>query len=173
LDDIIMRLVDIAYAMPFEPLAIVLLSFLPPSIWTIILVVSLLMWRAPTRVIRAQVLSLSQRPFVKAAKISGASHTRILFYHIAPHVLPLSLVYASSSFGWAILAEASVSFLGFGDPSAMSWGKMLHYAFMSGAVRVAWWWAIPPGLCITFVVASVFFISRAYEEIIIPKLKKP
>lgn len=172
IDDIIMRIVDVAYAMPFEPLAIVLLSFLPPSIWTIILVVSLLMWRSPTRVVRAQVLSLSKRPFVKAARIAGASNSRIIFYHIAPHILPLSFVYASSAFGWAILAEASVSFLGFGDPTALSWGKMLHYAFMSGAVRVAWWWAIPPGICITLVVASVFFISRGYEEVIIPKLKK-
>ena len=171
LDDVIMRIVDVAYAMPFEPLAIVLLSFLPPSIWTIIIVISLLMWRSPTRVVRAQVLSLSQRHFIKAARISGASHWRIMFYHIAPHVLPLSFVYASSAFGWAIVAEASVSFLGFGDPAAMSWGKMLHYCFLSGAMRAAWWWAIPPGICITLVVASVFFVSRAYEEVIIPKLR--
>lgn len=171
-DDLLMRLVDVAYSIPFEPFAIVLVGLLQPSIWTIIVAISLLTWRAPARVIRAQVLSVAQRPFVKAARVAGASDLRIMLVHIAPNILPLTFVYMTIEFGIAIVAEASVSFLGFGDPQVESWGKTLHLAFLTGAIRKAWWWAIPPGLCITLIVLSVFFISRAYEEVINPRLRR-
>lgn len=171
-DDVLMRLVDLAYSIPFEPFAIVLVGLLEPSIWTIIIAISLLTWRAPARVIRAQVLSVAQRPFVKAARVAGASNFRIIFVHIAPNILPLTFVYMTIEFGIAIVAEASVSFLGFGDPHVESWGKTLQLAFLTGAIRKAWWWAIPPGLCITLIVLSVFFLSRAYEEVINPRLRR-
>lgn len=171
-DDVLMRLVDLAYSIPFEPFAIVLIGLLQPSIWTVIVAIALLTWRAPARVIRAQVLSVAQRPFVKAARVAGASNLRIIFVHIAPNILPLTFVYMTIEFGIAIVAEASVSFLGFGDPHVESWGKTLHLAFLTGAIRKAWWWAIPPGLCITLIVLSVFFISRAYEEAINPRLRR-
>ncbi|MEK7879431.1 MAG: ABC transporter permease, partial [candidate division NC10 bacterium] len=169
-DDLLMRLVDLAYSIPFEPFAIVMVGLLRPSIWTVIIAISLLTWRAPARVIRAQVLSVTQRPFIKAARVAGASPLRIIFAHIAPNILPLTFVYMTIEFGIAIVAEASVSFLGFGDPHVESWGKTLHLAFLTGAIRKAWWWAIPPGLCITLIVLSVFFISRAWEEVINPRL---
>lgn len=171
-DDLLMRLVDLAYSIPFEPFAIVLVGLLRPSIWTVIIAISLLTWRAPARVIRAQVLSVAQRPFIKAARVAGASPLRIIFAHIAPNILPLTFVYMTIEFGIAIVAEASVSFLGFGDPHVESWGKTLHLAFLTGAIRKAWWWAIPPGLCITLIVLSVFFISRAWEEVINPRLRR-
>ena len=170
-DDLLMRLVDLAYSIPFEPFAIVLVGLLKPSIWTIIIAISLLTWRAPARVIRAQVLSVAQRPFIKAARVAGAGPLRIIFAHIAPNILPLTFVYMTIEFGIAIVAEASVSFLGFGDPHVESWGKILHLAFLTGAMRKAWWWAVPPGLCITLIVLSVFFISRGYEEVFFPKLR--
>ena len=171
-DDLLMRLVDLAYSIPFEPFAIVLVGLLEPSIWTVIVAISLLTWRAPARVIRAQVLSVAQRPFVKAARVAGASNFRIIFVHIAPNILPLTFVYMTIEFGIAIVAEASVSFLGFGDPHVESWGKTLQLAFLTGAIRKAWWWAIPPGLCITLIVLSVFFLSRGYEEVINPRLRR-
>ena len=171
-DDLLMRLVDLAYSIPFEPFAIVMVGLLRPSIWTVIIAISLLTWRAPARVIRAQVLSVTQRPFIKAARVAGASPLRIIFAHIAPNILPLTFVYMTIEFGIAIVAEASVSFLGFGDPHVESWGKTLHLAFLTGAIRKAWWWAIPPGLCITLIVLSVFFISRAWEEVINPRLRR-
>jgi peptide/nickel transport system permease protein len=171
-DDLLMRLVDVAYSIPFEPFAIVLVGLLEPSIWTIIVAIALLTWRAPARVIRAQVLSVAQRPFVKAARVAGASDLRIMLAHIAPNILPLAFAYMTIEFGIAIVAEASVSFLGFGDPHVESWGKTLHLAFLTGAIRRAWWWAIPPGLCITLIVLSVFFISRAWEEVINPRLRR-
>lgn len=171
-DDILMRLVDVAYSIPLEPLAIVVLSFLKPSIWNIIMVVAVLSWRAPARVIRAQVLSLVERPFVKAARVSGASDLRIIFLHIAPNILAIAHVYIAITFGWAVIAETSISFLGFGDPRAISWGQILHQAFLSGAIRLAWWWAVPPGVCIMVTVMSVFFIGRAYELVLNPRLRR-
>ena len=170
-DDLLMRLVDIAYSIPLEPLAIVVLSFLKPSIWNIVLVVAVLAWRDPARVIRAQVLSLVERPFVKAARVAGAGHLRIMFRHIAPNVLPLANVYIAIAFGWAVFGEASISFLGFGDPRTISWGQILQQAFLSGAIRRAWWWAVPPGVCIMLAVLSVFFIGRAYEVVLNPRLR--
>lgn len=170
-DDVLMRLVDVAYAIPLEPLAIVVLSFLRPSLWNIILVVAVLAWRDPARVIRAQVLSLVERPFVKAARVAGAGDLRIIFVHLAPNILPLSHAYVAIAFGWAVIAETSISFLGFGDPRAISWGQMLHQAFLTGAIRRAWWWAVPPGVCIMLAVLSVFFIGRAYEAVLNPRLR--
>ncbi len=170
-DDLLMRLVDVAYSIPLEPLAIVVLSLLRPSIWNTILVVAVLAWRDPARVIRAQVLSLVERPFVKAARVAGAGHLRIMFRHLAPNILPLAQVYIAIAFGWAVFAEASISFLGFGDPRMISWGQILQQAFLSGAIRRAWWWAVPPGVCIMLAVLSVFFIGRAYEAVFNPRLR--
>ena len=96
---------------------IVLVSLLKPSLWNIILAIALLTWRSVTRIVRSQVLSLVQRPYVKAARVAGASDFRIIFVHIAPNVLPLAFLEMAFMIGWAIIAESSVSFIGFGDPS--------------------------------------------------------
>jgi peptide/nickel transport system permease protein len=169
-DSIVMRSLDVAYALPVEPVAIVLLVFLGQSIWTIVLAIVLLSWRAAARVIRAQVLSVSARSFVKGAKAVGASDTRIMFRHILPNVLPIAVVYLPVGFGNAIIAEAAISFLGFGDPDTTTWGMMLHEVFTAGATETAWWWVLAPGLAITIVVAAVFFITRAFEDILNPRL---
>lgn len=170
-DDVLMRAVDVAYAIPFEPFIIVLVGILRPSIWNVILAITLITWRSPARVVRAQVLSLVQRPYIKAARAAGAGHGRILARHIAPNILPLAFLYVAITAGWAITAEASISFLGFGDPRLISWGQILHTAFLTGSIRVAWWWVVPPGVCIMLVVLAIFFISRAYEQIANPRLR--
>jgi len=169
-DTLLMRAVDVAYTIPFEPFVLVLVGLFNPSVWNIVLAISLLMWRSPARVIRAQVLSLRERPFVKAAKVAGASPLRILYVHIAPNLLPLIFLYVAITVGWAIIAEASVSFLGFGDPRTVSWGQVLQVAFTSGASRKAWWWVVPPGACIMLMVVSVYLISRVYEKVANPRL---
>ncbi|HET8754532.1 MAG TPA: ABC transporter permease [Solirubrobacteraceae bacterium] len=169
-DGLVMRALDVAYALPVEPVAIVLLVFLGQSIWTIVLAIVLLSWRAAARVIRAQVLSISARSFVKGARAVGASDRRIMFRHILPNVLPIAVVYLPVGFGNAIIAEAAISFLGFGDPDTITWGMMLHEVFTAGATETAWWWVISPGLAITIVVAAVFFITRAFEDILNPRL---
>jgi peptide/nickel transport system permease protein len=121
-------------------------------------------------VVRAQVLTLAERPYIKAARVAGASNLRIIFLHLMPNIMPMVLLYIPITVGYAIVAEASISFLGFGDPRQISWGGILQIAFTSGAMRLAWWWTVAPGLAIVLLVISVFFISRALEPIANPSL---
>jgi ABC-type dipeptide/oligopeptide/nickel transport system permease subunit len=170
-DDILMRIVDIMYALPFEPFAMILVLIFNPSIWIVILAVGLLTWRTNARVVRSQVLSIARRPFVKAARAAGASDFRIMFVHIAPNILPLVFLQLAVAAGFAITAEATLSFLGLGPPRMHSWGTILHAARLSGAWRTAWWWIIPPGALIMLTVVSIFFIARALEVLSNPRLK--
>jgi len=172
-DAMLMRLADIAFGIPFLPLVIVLVAFLGPSLWNIVLTMALLLWKDTARVVRAQVLSLRERGFVDAARVLGGSPLRIMLVHIAPNVLPIALLYGSLAVGWAILTEASVSFLGFGDSTQISWGFMLQDAYVSQALSAgAYNWFIPPGLCIMFLVMAGYFISRGYEELLFPRLRR-
>lgn len=172
-DVALMRLTDIAFGIPFEPFVIVLVAFMAPSLWNIVMAMALLLWRDTARVIRSQVLLVRERSFVEAARVSGAGDLRILFLYIAPNILPLSLLYGSLAVGWAILTEAAISFLGFGDPNVVSWGFMLQDAYLSQALaRRAFYWIIPPGVCIMLVVMAGFFISRGYEEMLFPRLRE-
>ncbi len=171
-DNLLMRVVDLAYGIPFLPFVIVLVALLGPSFWNVVIGIALLLWRTPARVIRAQVLSLRERAFVKSARVLGASDAKILFFTIAPNVLPLTFSYTALAMGWAILAEANLSFLGYGDPLLMSWGKMLFRVYIIQAMTIAWWWVMAPGLAIVLLVVSGFFIGRAYEKVINPRLRE-
>ncbi|MCC7347212.1 MAG: ABC transporter permease [Variibacter sp.] len=171
-DDVLMRVTDVAYGIPFIPFAIVLISITGIGITNIILAITLLLWRTSARVVRSQVLSLKERPFVLAARLAGASNFRILYRYIAPHVMPLALLYMAFGVAWGILAEASLGFLGFGDPERISWGQMLYYAFRSGSIRIAWWWTVPPGLAIVLTVASFYLIGRTFEVVANPRLRE-
>jgi peptide/nickel transport system permease protein len=171
-DDFLMRLVDFVYGLPLLPTAIVLVTLLGPGLDSIIIAFVLLQWRTSARVIRSLVLSLRERSFVKAAKVSGASNWRIISRHIAPNVLPMSFLYGAFAIAWAILTEAGVSFLGLGDPNSVSWGVMLQSARVYSAMAEGtWWWFVPPGVCIALVVISGFLIGRGYEEIVNPELQ--
>jgi peptide/nickel transport system permease protein len=169
-DAVLMRITGLAFGIPFIPFAVVLVALLGPSLWNMILTISLLMWRTTARVIRSQVLSLRESAFVKAAKIAGASDFRIIYVHIFPNVLPMTLLYVAFDIAWAVLAEASISFLGFGDPNQVSWGQMLYLAYVSGSIRQAWWWTIPPGLGLSLLVIAVFLVGRQYEKLANPRL---
>jgi peptide/nickel transport system permease protein len=173
IDTILMALADIAFGIPFLPFIIVLSAFLEPNIWNVVIAMAALLWRDTSRVIRSQVLVIREQAFVSAARVSGASNLRIIFMYIAPSILPLSFLYGSLAIGWAILTEASVSFLGFGDPDVVSWGFMLQDASNSQALSGgAFYWFIPPGVCIMLTVMSGFFIGRGYEEILFPRLRR-
>jgi len=170
---ILMRITDIAFGIPFIPFIMVLVAFLGPSIWNIVFSMAILIWRDTARIIRSQVLTLRERNFVEAAKISGASDLRIMFIYIAPNILPLSFLYGSLTMGWAILGEAALSFLGFGDPRVVSWGYMLQNSFAAQALlRGAFYWIIPPGICIMLIVMAGFYVGRGAEETLYPRLKK-
>lgn len=170
-DDVLMRITDIVYGIPFLPFIIVLVLILGEGLFNIVVAISLIMWRPTARVIRSQVLSVKERPFVEAADAVGAGDFRIMFRHIFPNVLPLTLLYGALSVAWAISTEASVAFVGFGDPEQVSWGKMIFRAYTSSAIRDAWWWVVFPGLSLSLLVISVFFISRAYEKVANPDLE--
>jgi peptide/nickel transport system permease protein len=171
-DTLVMRLADVVLGLPFLPFVIVLAALTKPGTATIVFAVAVLLWPNTARVIRSQVLTVRERAFVEAAQVTGCSTWRILFVHVAPSILPLSFLYGSIAVGWAILTEASASFLGFGDPSVISWGGMLQDAYANQALgREAYYWFVPPGLCIVLVVLAGFFISRGYEEILFPKLR--
>jgi peptide/nickel transport system permease protein len=171
-DDVLMRIVDITYGVPFLPFAIILVSLLGPSVWNIILVISLLFWRTTARVVRSQVLSLRQRPFVWSARAAGASHLHIIYRHVMPNVLPLILLYAALEVGSSVLTEAGLSFLGFGDPTLPSWGTVLRDAFKGGAIRSAWWWLVPPGVSISLFVVATYMVGRSLEFIADPRLRR-
>lgn len=171
-DQILMRVSDIVLGLPFLPFVIVTASLLGPNMRNIILAVAILLWPNAARVVRAQVLTLMQRGFIDAARVTGASHARIILVHVAPNVLPLSFLYGSIAVGWAILTQASVAFLGFGDSNVISWGYMLQDAYNSQALSSGqYFWFVPPGLCIVLVVLAGFFLSRGYENLLFPKLE--
>lgn len=171
-DDILMRLADIAYGVPFLPFGIILVAILGPSLRNIIIAIVAISWRTTSRVVRSEVLSLRSRAFIEAARVSGASDLRIIFHHLAPNVLPITLVYTALAMGWAIMTEASLSFLGYGDPMLWSWGKILFSSYVAQAMNVAWWWVVPPGLFIALFTMSGFLISRSVEEIVNPRLRR-
>ncbi len=170
-ETVLMRTVDVMYGIPFEPFALILVLLFQPSLLIVILAVSLLTWRTVARLIRSQVLSLRERPFVKAARVAGASDLRIMYLHIFPNVMPLVFLELAIIVGVSIIAEATLSFLGLGPPHAISWGGILHDARLSGAWRTAWWWNLPPGILIMTTVLSVFFISRSLEVVANPRLR--
>lgn len=170
-DMFLMRIVDIMYGIPATPLIVVLALFFGPSIWNIIVAMALVLWRTMARIVRSQTLSVSERPFVKAARATGASDLRIMFVHILPNLAPLIFIQTTITIGFAIVLEAGISFLGLGATEVLSWGVMLQLTFDTGAIRHAWWWVLPPGLGITVIVFSVFYLSRVAENVANPDIE--
>jgi peptide/nickel transport system permease protein len=173
IDDALMRLVDFTYGVPLLPTIIIIVTLLQTSMIVIILGIAIILWRGTARVVRSRVLTLKQMSYVKSARAVGASDYRIMVHHILPNVLPLTVLYASFAVGWAILTEANVSFLGFGDPNLVTWGRMLLLARQSQALLLGlWWWFLVPGLMIMLLVVGVFMVGRAYEEAINPEIRE-
>lgn len=171
IDALLMRFTDVILVLPALPLLITFAAIMSPSIWNIIIIIAIIGWGGVARVIRSEVLSLKERPFIDAARVTGASKSRIMFRHIAPNVLPLALLYMTFAVSGAILFEAALSFIGLGDPGTMTWGMMLNYVQHSNALS-NWWWLLPPGLCITLVCMAFFLLGRAFDEIVNPRLRR-
>jgi peptide/nickel transport system permease protein len=158
---------------PQIPLMIVLARLLEPSLTVLIAVIGLTSWAGTGRIVRAQVLTLRERAFVERARALGASDGYIIRTHILPNTLPLIFANTVLIVAVAILAEAALAFLGLGDPTRISWGTMLENAFSSGAPSAgAWWYVIPPGLCITLLVLSVSVLGYLFEEYVNPRLRE-
>ena len=172
-DTVLMRMADIVMVMP-TLLVLLIMSALfgQLNIWTIVLLIALFRWPGVSRVIRAQTLTLKHRPFIEAAKIAGASHVRIIVRHLLPNVLPLALLYMTFRVTSAIVIEAALAFLGFGDPGTVSWGMMLQWVWKTGHMFQALWWLLPPGICISLLTLAFYMLGRAMEEILDPRLRR-
>ena len=172
-DTILMRLADLIMVMPTLLFVLLMAAFFGKlSIWAVVMIIALFRWPGVSRVIRAQTLSLKQRPFIEAARVAGASHVRIVLRHIMPNVLPLAFVYMTFRVTSAIVVEAALAFLGFGDPSAVSWGMMLQWVWKTGHMFKAPYWLLPPGICISLITLSFYLLGRAMEEVLDPRLRK-
>lgn len=169
-DQFLMRFNDMMLVLPSLPLMIVLVAVLGARIENLIVLLGFLGWNGFARLVRSQVLSLKERPFVEAARASGAGTGHIVIRHIMPHVMALVYVSLATAVPGAITTEAALSFLGFYDPLRMSWGRMLREVFVAGATR-NWWWIIPPGLCIALVATAFILLGFALDEILNPKLR--
>jgi ABC-type dipeptide/oligopeptide/nickel transport system permease subunit len=169
-DQFLMRFNDLLLVLPGLPLLIVLVAVLGTRIENLIVLLGLLGWNGFARLVRSQVLSLRERPFVEAAKAAGAGTGHILLRHILPSIMSLVYISLATSVPGAITAEAALAWLGFYDPNRMSWGRMLHEVFSAGATR-NWWWILPPGLCIAAIAVAFILLGYALDEILNPKLR--
>lgn len=170
---ILMRFVDVVLIIPFLPLLIILAAYLGRSLLNTILIIAFVIWAATARVIRSQVLTLARRDFVLAARALGASDRLIITRHILPRVLLLGISQFVQATSGAILLEASLSFLGLGDPLQKSWGSILYWAQVRGAFLTdAWlWWVLPPGLLIAAAALGFVLMGFALEQRINPQLR--
>jgi len=171
LDGVLMRITDFFLVVPALPLMIALGAIFGQNITVIIMVIGFLSWPRTARIVRSQTLSLRQRQFVPRAKSLGASNLRIIRTHIVPHVMPLIVANTILVVAGCILSEATLSFIGLGDPDRISWGTMLHFSFVSGAIgRGAWWYFLPPGFGILFIVLGFTLVGHSFEKITNPRL---
>ncbi|MFA5006729.1 MAG: ABC transporter permease [Candidatus Izemoplasmatales bacterium] len=172
-DTVIMRVVDILLVIPTLPLIIVLTNLFGRSYLMIIAIFAAFGWTGLARVIRSLVLVLKNANYVKAAELAGASRARIMFRHILPGVSHLLIMSTALSCAGIMVAEAGLSFLGLGDPTAISWGKMLAEAQSGGALLFGhWWWIFAPGIGIFLAVFGFMRIGLALEEMLNPRMKQ-
>ena len=165
IDNILMRAVDVLLIIPTFPLLVILAVYLPPTNTTTILILGMLSWPFMSRVIRSQVLTLKERPFVNAAKLSGYSGSKVLFKEIFPHLLPLIIINAVYVVVGAIVAQAGLAFFGLGDLSSVNWGTSLYWAQSSDAIVYnAWWWIVPPGLSIALIGIAANLFGTGLNE---------
>jgi peptide/nickel transport system permease protein len=169
---LLMRITEWFLVIPFLPLALALAAVLGPSVGNIILVIGITSWPSTARLIRAQVLTVKERLYVDRSRALGATNSHLMGRHILPSVAPLILANLTLTVPVAILSETTLSFLGLGDPSRPSWGKMLEDGFQAGALsQHAWWYYIPPGLGVMLVVLAFVLCGHALEEILDPRLR--
>ena len=171
-DSLIMRIVDIMLVIPTLPLTIVITNLFGKSYLIIVMIFIIFGWTGLARIIRSLVLVLKNSNYVKAAELAGASRWHIMIKHILPGVSHLLIMNTALTCAGIMVAEAGLSFLGLGDPTAISWGKMLADAQSGGALLFGhWWWILAPGIGIFIAVFSFMRIGLVMEEILNPRMK--
>lgn len=169
-DDLLMRFTEIFQVMPRFFLALVVVAIFGANLWGIIFVIGILNWAELARLIRAEFLTLKERPFVTAARAYGASHSQIMIGEILPNAMSPVIIAGSLQVASSILLEAALGFLGVGDPNVMSLGTMLNTA--QQYLRYAWWTAVFPGVALCLLTLGIALISDGLNDALNPRLKE-
>jgi peptide/nickel transport system permease protein len=166
------RLTEWFLVIPFLPLAIVLATVLGRGLFNIVIVIGVTSWPGTALLIRSQTLSIKERAYVERAQAIGAGRWHQLGRHVLPNVMPMVFANTTLTVAIAILSETTLSFLGLGDPTRVSWGTMLDGAYHTGAITTGcWWYVVPPGVCVVLVVLAFTLVGQALEEILNPRLR--
>jgi peptide/nickel transport system permease protein len=175
IDLLLMRLVDLLMALPRLPLLILINALLGAGLSQMILTIALLFWPGTARIIRAQVLSVRQRGYVRMARSFGGGPIYIFVRHVLPQIAPLIVLGLVTAAGRAVALEAGLAFLGLGDPTAKSWGLIMRYALNLPGLFLTdrWlWWLLPPGICITLLILALTFIGMGMESHLDTRLRQ-
>jgi peptide/nickel transport system permease protein len=171
-DITLMRITDYLLVIPDLVFAMVIADIWGPSLFHVIMVIAILEWTGTARVIRAQVMSVKERVYIKRTRALGASHTRIIVRHILPQMGPLLIANTVLTIAIAIYLETALAFLNLEDPTVTTWGTILEHAFERSAITSGAWWAIvPDGICIALVCVGCFLLGQAIEDALNPRLK--
>lgn len=170
---VLMRITDFFLVLPSLVLAIALSTVLERGLLTIVLALGVTSWPTTARIVRAQTLTVQTRPYIERARALGGGHWHVIGRHVLPAVMPLVLANTTLNVAGAIIGESTLSFLGLGDPTQVSWGSMLNAAWGNGAVTAgAWWYLLPPGIGIVIVVLAFTLCGRALEAVLTPALRE-
>jgi peptide/nickel transport system permease protein len=168
---LLFRMTEWFLVIPFLPLAIVLSTVLGRSLLNIVIVIGVTSWPGTALLIRSQTITIRERPYLERARVLGAGSAHQIRRHVLPNVMPMVFANTTLTVAIAILTETTLSFLGLGDPTRVSWGSMLDAAFEVGAITTgAWWFIVPPGVCVVLVVLSFTLVGKALEEVLNPRL---
>mgnify|MGYP000940280417 FL=1 len=171
-DSAMQRVFEVFNSIPLLPVLIVMSAVFKPSIWNLILIMCIFYWTGSVKTVRSMGLQIKEETFIEATRALGASNFRIIFKHIIPLIIPYSFASMALFIPGAIVYEASISLLGLGDATIVTWGQILRDAYTGGAViNGIWWWVIPPGLMIAIMGMSFAFIGFALDKILHPKLR--
>jgi peptide/nickel transport system permease protein len=173
IDEVLNLASNVVLVIPTLPLVIVILADVKArGLLPLIIIIALTSWAAAARVLRAQTLSVRNREYVLAARASGERAWRIVFVEILPNELPIIVSNFIFAMIFAILTQAALAFIGLGDPTLLTWGNMINIAYNDEALSVgAWWWFIPPGLCIALLGMGLALINFSLDEVLNPRLR--
>ncbi len=174
LDEVLQLATNVFLVLPALPLAILLAVYLPfNGTLTLGIVIVVTGWSWGARVLRAQTLSMCNRDYIEAARARGESSLRMIFFEILPNEIALIAAELLSTIIYAILAETGLEYIGLGNLNGISWGTMLFFAQNGSALlQGAWWWFLPPGLCIALLGAGLAMLNFGIDEVANPRLRK-